>query len=187
MTFHGMAVALFVAWSWAAADAETVRFDPLRTTVEFTLGDVLHTVHGTFKLKSGVIHFDAATGTAGGALVIDATSGASGSAARDRRMHANILESSQYPEILFIPDHVMGAVVLEGASQVQVHGLFRLHGADHEMTLPFTVRAAAGMVTATTRFAVPYVRWGLKNPSTFLLKVNDTVEITIRAAGAWGR
>ena len=66
---------------------------------------------------------------------------------------------------------------------MQVHGLFRIHGTEHEITLPFQVQADAGQVTATTQFPVPYVKWGMKNPSTFLLKVNDTVDIGIRAIG----
>jgi polyisoprenoid-binding protein YceI len=162
---------------------ETVVFDPARSTVEFTLGDVLHTVHGSFKLKSGAVSFDPVVGKASGALIVDATSGDSGSGARDRRMHKNILESGRYPEIVFTPDRIQGKVMLDGASQIQVHGLFRIHGGQHEMTLPFQVQAEAGQVTATTRFPIPYVKWGMKNPSTFLLKVSDTVDIGIRAVG----
>jgi polyisoprenoid-binding protein YceI len=158
-------------------------FDPAHTTVDFTLGDVLHTVHGTFKLKSGVIHFDTGTGKANGSVVVDATSGDSGSGARDRKMHKNILESAQYPEIVFTPDGVNGKLSADGTAHIQVHGLFRIHGADHEITLPFEVQTAAGQVTAETRFSVPYVKWGMKNPSTFLLKVNETVDIGIRATG----
>jgi hypothetical protein len=52
--------------------------DPAKSTVEFTLGASLHTVHGTFKVKSGEIHFDPAKGTASGAIVVDALSGESG-------------------------------------------------------------------------------------------------------------
>ena len=81
------------------------------------------------------------------------------------------------------PDHVEGTVNLAAPSQVQVHGVFRIHGSDHELTLPFQVRAEAGQITATTEFPAPYVKWGMKNPSTFLLKVNDTVRIGIRAIG----
>lgn len=137
----------------------------------------------TFKLKSGVIHFSPETGKASGSVVVDATSGNSGSGARDRKMHKNILESYRYPEIVFTPDAVNGKIPAEGKTQVQVHGVFRIHGADHEMTIPFEVRNEAGQVTAATRFSVPYVRWGMKNPSTFMLKVNEAVDISIVATG----
>src|SRR6476659_6007802 len=163
----------------AALQEETVVLDPARTTVSFTLGDVLHTVHGTFKLKSGLIHFDPGTGKASGSVVVDATSGDSGSGARDRKMNKNILESDRYSEIVFTPDGVKGQLSTEGTAQVQVHGMFRIHGADHEMTLPFQVQTEAGQVTAATQFSVPYVKWGMRNPSTFLLKVNETVDIGI--------
>jgi polyisoprenoid-binding protein YceI len=167
----------------ASLHLETVIFDPERTTVDFTLGDVLHTVHGTFRLKSGVIHFDPATGKASGSVVVDATSGDSGSHARDGRMHRNVLESSRYPEIVFTPDSVIGKISPQGTAQAQVHGVLRIHGADHEMTLPFQLQTEGGQVTAATRFSMPYVKWGMKNPSTFLLKVNETVDIGIRAVG----
>lgn len=175
--------ALFLGWAATPVSATTILFEPARTTVEFTLGDVLHTVHGTFQLKSGTIVFNPATGQASGSILVDATSGQSGSGARDRRMHKNILESDRYREIAFTPDRIEGKVRPDGASEVQVHGLFRIHGGEHEITLPFQVQIDAGQVTATTRFAVPYVKWGMKNPSTFLLKVDDTVEIGIRASG----
>jgi hypothetical protein len=31
----------------------------------------------------------------------------------------------------------------------------------------------------TAHFSVPYQKWGMKNPSTFLLHVDDRVEITL--------
>jgi len=33
-------------------------------------------------------------------------------------------------------------------------------------------------------FTVPYQKWGMKNPSTLFLKVSDTVEIDLSAAGS---
>jgi polyisoprenoid-binding protein YceI len=167
----------------ASLHEETLVFDPSRTKIDFTLGDVLHTVHGTFKLESGVIRFDPGTGKASGSIVVDATSGDSGSGVRDRRMNKNILESDRYPEIVFTPESVTGTISAEGTTQIQVHGVFRIHGADHQMTLPFQVQTETGRVTADTRFSLPYVKWGMKNPSTFLLKVNETVDISIHAAG----
>jgi polyisoprenoid-binding protein YceI len=169
----------------AAADpvpqSETVlEIDPALTKVGFTLADVIHTVHGSFALRRGTIRFDPLTGKAAGELVVDAASGNSGSAARDRRMTTSILEANRYPEIAFRPDHVQGRVSSEGASQIELHGMILIHGAEHEITLPLQVQAAGGRYTASGRFSVPYVKWGMKNPSTLLLRVSDKVEIDIQ-------
>jgi polyisoprenoid-binding protein YceI len=187
------------AWALAAlsfAVAPTLRaqdvvvnFDPATTQVAFTLAATLHTVHGTFKLKSGQIHFDAATGKAAGAIVLDANSGNTDNTSRDQKMRAEILESAKFPEITFSPTQITGPVsaVLAGKSaQLQVAGTFRIHGQDHPMTIPVTVTPASASAAATqsqasTKFEVPYVKWGLKNPSTFLLKVSDTVSLEIES------
>jgi polyisoprenoid-binding protein YceI len=155
--------------------------DPAQTKVEFTLSDTLHTVHGTFQLTSGTLTFDPATGKASGELLVDARSGDSGSKARDKRMHTNILESQKYPQIAFRPDRVDGKLALEGKSQVQLHGMFSIHGAEHEITVPALVEAAGSQYNVTATFPVPYVKWGMKNPSNLILRVGDTVEISVHA------
>ncbi len=165
------------------AEEEVLQLDAAQTQVQFVLHAALHTVHGTFRLKRGAIHFDPATGLAGGELVIDAKSGDSGSGSRDGRMHRSILESDRYPEITFKPDRIEGKIVLTGASDVRMHGLFRIHGADHELTLPVKAQIDHGQVKADTGFTVPYVRWGMKNPSTFILRVSEEVEIEVHAVG----
>ena len=157
--------------------------DAARTKVTFTLSDVLHPVHGEFKLKQGTVRFDLATGLAGGAFVIDAASGSSGSAGRDRRMHKNILESQKFPEITFLPDHFEGHLAPAGDSEIALHGKFGIHGAEHEMTLKTAVHMTGGEVTATAHFVVPYVEWGIKNPSILLLHVGDKVNIDLQAVG----
>ena len=155
--------------------------DPAQTKVEFTLSDTLHTVHGTFQLTSGTLTLDPATGKASGELVVDARSGDSESKARDKRMHANILESQKYPQIAFRPDRVDGKLALEGKSQVQLHGMFSIHGAEHEINVPAFVEAAGSQYNVTAIFPVPYVEWGMKNPSNLILRVGDTVEISVHA------
>jgi polyisoprenoid-binding protein YceI len=181
------AAAWAIAWAGAAAAQDlALHFAPADSKVEFTLGDVLHTVHGTFQLKRGDLRFDGATGQASGELVVDAASGASGNASRDHRMTSEILESARFPEIVFRPDRVDGKVAAQGHSQVEVHGEFSIHGAGHEVLIPAEVDAGAGVYTTTLRFTVPYQKWGMKNPSVLLLRVGDKVEIVVHAVGRGG-
>jgi polyisoprenoid-binding protein YceI len=168
----------------AFAQQQVINFDPNRTKVEFTLGDFLHTVHGTFKLKSGNIRFDSATGAASGALIVDASTGESGNKSRDKKMHADVLESRTYPEIVFIPRRVVGHVPQQGSSQVTVEGVLRMHGSERPMTLNVPFSIDGHQVTANTRFDIPYETWGVKNPSTFILRVSNKVQIDIAANGS---
>jgi polyisoprenoid-binding protein YceI len=160
-----------------------LNFVSAKTTVNFTLGDVLHTVHGSFDVKHGAVHFDPATNNVSGEILVDATSGHSGSDGRDKKMHKEVLESGRYSDIVFRPDRVEGQVAALGDSAVQVHGMFTIHGAEHEITIPVRVEMAPGRWTATSRFTVPYVKWGMKNPSTFVLRVDQLVGIDIQASG----
>ena len=165
------------------AQGSAVQVDPAQTKIEFTLGSTLHTVHGTFTLKGSSIRYDQASGGISGAIVVDATSGESCNTGRDQRMHREILESAKYPEIVFTPEHIKGAVAPSGPSNVEISGKFRLHGKDHDMTLPVEIVADGPKLQLSTHFVIPYVEWGLKNPSTFLLRASDKVEIEIHATG----
>jgi polyisoprenoid-binding protein YceI len=178
----GLAVVFLGLAALAAAQQADYQLDPAQTTVNFTLGDVLHTVHGTFKLKQGDLQVEG-DGKVAGQIVVDATTGDSGSAMRDRKMHKEVLESGRYPEITFRPDRIEGPITPSGKSSVMVHGMFNIHGADREITVPAQVETASDHWTATVQFTVPYQKWGMKNPSTLFLRVNDTVEIDLLAAG----
>lgn len=167
----------------ARAQQSTLGLDPAKTSVKFTLADVLHTVHGTFLLKRGELQFDPSSGKISGEIVVDARSGESGSGMRDRKMHKEVLQSERYPDISFRPDRVEGTVATPGRRSVQVHGIFRIHGTDHEITVPADVEMAADHWTATVHFTVPYAKWGMKNPSTLFLRVSDSVEIDLTGSG----
>jgi polyisoprenoid-binding protein YceI len=180
-----LAVTVFLTFAASASPAQSVAFqlDPQHTTVNFTLGDVLHTVHGTFRLKQGSLHLDPVSGKVAGEIVVDAKSGDSGSGMRDRKMHGEVLESERYPEITFHPDRVDGTVAPSGKSSVHVHGIFSIHGSDHELTVPAEVAVSPDRWTATLHFAVPYANWGMKNPSTLFLRVGESVDIDLTASG----
>jgi polyisoprenoid-binding protein YceI len=166
-----------------AARAQAVfEVDAAQSHAAFTLGDVLHTVHGSFKVKRGSIQFDA-SGAASGEIVVDATSGDSGSGARDKRMHQNILESQKFPEIVFVPARVRGTVNASGESKVEIDGAFTIHGASHPLTASAVVVASGDRLQTKVHFVVPYISWGMTNPSTLFLKVGETVDIDLDASG----
>jgi polyisoprenoid-binding protein YceI len=176
-----LAVLLFAAA--LRAQEFTLQLDPTQTKIEYSLGSTLHTVHGTFALKSGDVRFDPTNGKMNGTIIVDATSGESGDRSRDVRMHREILESAKFSEIVFTPTQLAGAVAPEGGSKVEVSGQLRLHGQEHAMTFPIEVKAQGRNLQISSHIEIPYLQWGLKNPSNFLLRVSDRVAIDIRATG----
>jgi polyisoprenoid-binding protein YceI len=186
-TRRAAAVCLLLAWSAGAAELpaqeSTFKLDPASTRIEFTLDAMLHTVHGSFRAKNGTIHFSPATGVASGLVVVDATSGDTGNDGRDRKMHKQVLQSALYPEITFTPARISGALATQGQSTIQIEGTLSLHGSDHPLSLSVPVVVTGNRVEAKAHFVVPFVAWGLRNPSTFLLRVSDKVEVEIVASG----
>ena len=100
-------------------------------------------------------------------------------------MHADVLETSRYPTIVFKPLRVEGTLVDPGRSELKIVGVMSLHGADHPMTLAATVESAQGRVHGELRFPIPYVEWGMKDPSIFVIRAARTVDIIVRAEGRW--
>jgi polyisoprenoid-binding protein YceI len=174
----------FLAQPQAGASATVLTLDPAQSKVYFALGSTLHAVHGTFALKSGTVRLSPDTGEASGEIVVNAASGESGSGSRDKKMHSEVLETSRYPEVIFRPDRYEGTLPATGAAHVLVHGTFLLHGSEHKLTVPVQADLAADHWNATAQFPIPYVDWGLKNPSNFILRVDPFVTIDLQMAGS---
>jgi polyisoprenoid-binding protein YceI len=166
-----------------AAKEVVLGIDPAQSKVRWTLGTTLHTVHGTFAFKKGTIQLDPATGKASGEIVVAATSGESGNDSRDKKMHQEVLESAKFQDVIFRPAGVDGKIAPQGAFTVQVRGTLLLHGKEHELTVPVQAEFAGDHWTGSATFIVPFIDWGLKNPSSFLLKVNHAVEIELEMKG----
>lgn len=164
--------------------SETVlTLDPSQSKLHWTVDTTLHMVHGTFALKSGTVHFDPVTGKAGGEIIVAAPSGESGSSGRDKRMHKEILETEKYPVVVFHPSQVDGNVGRSGASDVKLSGVFNIHGVDHNLTALVHADLTGDHWTGTANFEVPYVQWGIKDASNFLLKVQPVVNVELEMSG----
>jgi polyisoprenoid-binding protein YceI len=177
-----VAASMSLAPTLRAQDSAVV-LDRGLAKIEFTLGSTLHTVHGTFALKNSTLRFDPAGRKLSGTVVVDATTGESGNSGRDSRMHREILESVKFPEIVFTPTQITGAVAAQGTSNVEVSGRLLLHGREHDLKVPVEIVADGQRLQLALHFVIPYVEWGLKNPSNFLLHVSDKVEVDVHADG----
>lgn len=166
-----------------AAQQKTLDPDTAQTQVQFTLDTTFHTVHGKFQLKSGSIQFNPSGGPASGQLVVAAGSGDSGSKSRDHKMTHDVLEAEKYPDITFTPQQMKGTLAPSGTSQIQLEGVLTLHGKPHPMTLDVKAELQGNSLSADTSFVIPYIQWGMKNPSALFLRVSDKVQIHIHAVG----
>lgn len=167
---------------WAQAQ-ETYKFDPAQSQVHFTLVDVLHVVHGTFRLEPGSVVFNPSAGTMSGSIVVDALSGDSGNKVRDHRMTEEELKAPSFSTVTFAPKQFKGAIAPEGDSKIEVTGLFTILGSSHEITVPMQVHVDGNRCKAVGAFAVPYVSWGLKDPSVFGIRVQKQVSIDLVLMG----
>jgi polyisoprenoid-binding protein YceI len=158
--------------------------DPSQSKLNWTIDTTLHLVHGTFNIKQGTVRFDPETGKASGEIVVFVTSGDTGNSSRDEKMHKEVLQSAKYPEAIFKPTQIEGHVARTGPSDVRLHGTLNLHGADHDIVAQVHTDLSNDHWTATAKFEIPFIQWGLKDPSNFLLKVKPTVDADLQLSGS---
>ncbi len=166
----------------ATAQRQTFSVNPDASQVAFSLGGS-HRVQGTFHVQSGSIDFDRAAAKISGFVVVAAGSGNSGEPNRDKKMNADVLDVAHFADVSFVPQSYQGTIAVSGDSTIQVTGAFTLHGTPHDLTVPMQIHIDGANLTAKTRFSVPYVKWGLKDPSFFILKVAKDVDIDLTLVG----
>jgi polyisoprenoid-binding protein YceI len=159
----------------------TLELDPAKTTIAYSLDGWPHHTQGTFALKHGVIRLNPQSGKMDGVIIVDATSGNSGHSVRDERMKSIVLEVSRFPEISFVPQQVMSHGDVQGEFPVAVRGVMSLHGSKHDLTINAMVRREGNTVTIHCAFAVPFVQWGLEDPSILMFKVAKQVMVNVTA------
>jgi polyisoprenoid-binding protein YceI len=161
-----------------------IHFDPQSTQIRFSVGSLLRDVRGTFQFKGGALAIDPDSTLAQGELLVDATTGRTGSAARDKELQDEVLESNRYPSISFHAEHLRGQVPKsDGSSDVIAEGTLTIHGTDHPMQLKVHLVRVGDVLNATTHFSVPYVEWGMKNPRGSFLHLSKTTQVDVSAKG----
>jgi hypothetical protein len=123
------------SYATRAAEQIVLSVDPARSTVALEPGIQCKYRAWNVHVQRGSVAVDPATGKASGEIVVDATSGESGNNSRDRKMHNEILGSSQYSEMGIRPGRAAETIVAQGKSSLRLHEIFSLHGADHELSV----------------------------------------------------
>lgn len=167
----------------ALAQHQTFVVNPDASEVKITLKTTHEVVNGTFHVQSGSIEFDRATPAMSGSVVVLAGSGQTGNGSRDKKMNKDILKVEQYATVSFEPKTYTGALAPSGDSTIQVTGIFTLLGTPHQIAIPILVHLEGATATAKSHFVVPYVQWGLKNPSFLVWKADNDVAIDLLLIG----
>jgi polyisoprenoid-binding protein YceI len=167
----------------AFAQHQAFVVNPGASEVKITLNTTHEVVNGTFHVQSGSIEFDPRTSKISGSVVVLAGSGKTGNDSRDKKMNKDILKVEQYATVSFEPKTYTGTIAPAGESTIQVTGNFTLLGTPHEITIPILVHIEGTAATAKAHFVVPYVQWGLKNPSFLIWKADNDVAIDLTLSG----
>ena len=175
--------AVLLLWTAQAYSQQRYHVDPATSEVRFTLGASDHPVAGTFHVTGGEFTLDPQSGAMTGTVTVDAGSGESGNKSRDKTMTNKQMKAQAYPAVTFAPGKFSGPVKETGDFTGQVDGTFTLLGQPHPLTVPMTAHEEGDHFTAFGSFVVPFVEWGVKDPSFMFMKVDKQVKIELKLAG----
>jgi polyisoprenoid-binding protein YceI len=167
----------------ALAQHQTFTASPEACEVKIKLNTTHEVVNGTFHVQSGAIDFDRKSNHISGIVIVAAGSGKTGNDSRDKRMNKEILKADQFNTVSFAPKTYTGTIAASGESTIQVSGVFTLLGTPHDLTIPLQIRIDGSKATAKGQFVVPYVQWGLKNPSFLIWKAETNVAVDLNLIG----
>jgi len=177
-------VALVLIFAPAAlAQHQTFAINADASDVKMKLNTTHEVVNGTFHIQSGSINFDRTASHISGIVIVAADSGKTGNDSRDKKMNKDILKVDQFATVSFAPKTYNGTIVASGDSTIQVSGVFTLLGTAHDLTIPMQIHIDGSKATAKAHFIVPYVQWGLKNPSFMIWKADNDVAIDLNLVG----
>jgi polyisoprenoid-binding protein YceI len=183
MKFFAVLVLVVILGPAAVAQHQTFAVNPDASEVKMTLNTTHEVVHGMFHIQSGSIEFDRSNAKMSGSVVVLAGSGKTGNGSRDKRMNKDILMVDQYTTVSFAPKTYTGTIAPSGDSTIQVSGVFTLLGNPHDLTIPMQIHLDGSKATAKAQFVVPYVQWGLKNPSFMFWKAENDIAIDLNLVG----
>jgi len=89
-----------------------------------------------------------------------------------------------FPVATYEVEHVNGYDAQKSIQKITVNGTMTLHGTKHALVLEFALSRDGQATVAVTHFLIPYVAWGIKDPSNAFIHVEKEVLIEITARGS---
>jgi hypothetical protein len=181
-------LAVLLPGGGSQADEATFQItrESVATQVTFELGAVFHTVHGRGQVKEAHLTHTLATGELAGAIELPAATLTTDNRRRDSKMHQQVLKSTEYPLIRMILRRADGILNPATGGALQIEADLVLLGRPHPVSFPAEITildVETGRLRATGAFSVPYVAWGLEDPSSIFLRVDKEVRVTFSAVG----
>jgi len=133
-----------------------------------------------------VLTYQPASGNLQGSIVVSARGLTTDNKRRDAKMHEKVLKSSPHPLITLNILRADGVLDPETGGALQLEAELILLGQAHPLSFPVEISVSDmenGVLLATGAFMVPYVAWGLEDPSAVFLRVDKEVRVSFSAAG----
>ncbi|MGD8440587.1 MAG: YceI family protein [Holophagae bacterium] len=167
----------------SAAEPIELRLDADASRATFTLGSTLHTVHGEVPITRGTLRFDPEGGDASGEVVLDARGAVTGNKKRDKKMHNDVLRTGEFPDLVFRLTRVDGTLPTDGTAELQLAGSLVLLGEAHDIVIPAEVSRTGADIAGRGAVSIPYVAWGLEDPSVFVMRADKEIQVELEVRG----
>jgi polyisoprenoid-binding protein YceI len=165
--------------------------DATQSTLTWELPATLHTVHGVAPELSGSIELDPGGEEkpirVHGKVIVRAGSMKTGNEGRDKTMREKVLETDQYPEIVFEIDGVEADwAKLQKAEpfDAKVSGRLTIHGNMLPIEIPVLVAPAGDAVVLSGSFPLHWKAYGLHDPSFGIITVREPMKVLFRLRAA---
>ena len=165
----------------AASDSGTLVLDDDGCRVSFRLKATLHSVKGSFAAVGGRIDIQA-EGRLQGTIRLDAGTAQTGNGRRDRKMHEQVLLSERFP-LIELQLQSWSGELSESGGRVAVRGTLVLQEREHAVETEVDVKRQGDRFSGRAELEIPYVEWGLEDPSAGPLRVGKVVRVRVDLAG----
>jgi polyisoprenoid-binding protein YceI len=187
-------VMVFCRGNPVQAEIYHLKLNPETTKISFVLQATMHQVHGVIPLASGEISFDTADKKISGTMLMNTSAVTTNHPGRDKKVHQEVLESEKYPSIVFHLERYEGDLSLKDKSSLKLFGNIDIHGSNHPLEIPLSLELSADPantallnIHGSSNFDIPYVAWGIKDPSVFVMRVGKKVAVKLELSGQLSR